>query len=123
MTNLNITPEAIEAMVVKVVGEDGKKGMTLDHARSLLSRGFGMISMGGGLGLMLSTPDNAVNCPAGWLFVDATDKKLTPEKLVENADCARLGRSTWPPADGDKKRGERKLGTAATRRSTPLHLL
>ena len=65
--------------------------MTHNHAKFLLSQGYGMIAMGAGLGMFLGPPENDVFCPGGWLFID-----ITPEKLVEFVDEYKRGRSAWP---------------------------
>ena len=69
--------------------------MSIDYAQMLIDRGGGMCCCGDGLGVVLGPSDVALNCPAGWLFVE-----LGSVNAVELANyishVKETGRRDWP---------------------------
>ena len=53
-----------------------------------------LITGADGLGLFIGTPDQASECPAGWVFVDKTT--ATVAQVRDAVIAAKAGRTNWP---------------------------
>ena len=78
-------------------------GMSLEHAESIIARGHAMITKPQGLGIMVAPPENAIHCPAGWMFVstrqrDTLGREIVPLTVEELLHWVRnyTGRESWP---------------------------
>jgi hypothetical protein len=77
------------------------------YAEMILSRGGGMITTGGNLGVFVSQAKNLAGCPNGWIFVDVDTTTL--DQLCEAIEQASTVRKHWPKnakLDGKKDEEE-----------------
>jgi hypothetical protein len=76
-----------------------------EYAQWILSRGGGMITTGGNLGIFVSEAIHSDKCPNGWMFFDV--KTTTVDDIVEAMEQASKGRKLWPKnAKDDGKQEE-----------------
>ena len=70
-----------------------------EYFERVIEMGGGMITCGGGLGVMVSPLINIERCPAGWVFVPT--EEATVARIAESVDIATGGRADWPRKDGE----------------------